>query len=87
MRTYTQAEIDELIASGEVDRMVERARELRPGDVLIDGPHLIALSDVALRPQSTEEQIDDAVWAARCAGHTWAEIEPVLHLCLHDADE
>jgi len=80
MRTYTQAEIDELIASGEADRKFERARTSGPGDVSVQGTDLIMLWRAARHPRATDTEIDAAVHAARAAGHTWDEIERVLHV-------
>ncbi|WP_116996383.1 hypothetical protein [Desertimonas flava] len=83
MKRYTQAEIDEMAESGELDAMVARSKaRIEAGDpaiLTIDGPALVALARVARHPDATDEQIDDAVAAARKAGHTWTEIEPVLH--------
>lgn len=79
MRTYTHEEIDELIASGEADRMLEQARQT--GDAFdVRGPALIALYRVMRRPGTTDDQLDAAIAVARQAGHGWDEIEPILHL-------
>lgn len=83
MMPRTQEEIDQLIDSGEMDKMIERSKARIASDSLstltIEGEALILLARTARHPDATDEQIDTAVAAARQAGHTWAEIEPVLH--------
>jgi len=80
MKLRTQAEIDELIASGEADRMIERMRDPEHPRIEVHGTDLIMLWRVARHPRVTDDEIDAAVSAARTAGHTWDEIERVLHV-------
>lgn len=68
------------------NRMVARAHEPGRRGIAIEGTHLILLGRVVRRPGATDAEIDKAVREAREAGHTWAEIEPVLHLFLAAAE-